>query len=325
MARRERRAMGSPLRLQVAAPADEGAVVVEGAWQAVVDEFEAVEQALSRFRPSSEIHRLRLAGGHADRASRRLVAALVAADRARRVTGGRFDPRVLTDLERLGSAPIAMPATAAPLAWPGSARPDPMAPLLRRVGRSGPIEVPLPVDFGGIGKGLALRWAARRAARVLGALPFLLDAGGDIVATGCPADHGWRIGVEDPRPALGGEAQGSDESPAVVIELPRDGAAVATSSIRRARWTSPDGGAVHHLIDPRTGAPGGEGLLAVTVVGRDPAWAEVWSKSLFLVGRRGIAALARARGLAAWWVTVDGEVEMTPAARPLTIWVAGEG
>lgn len=330
MERRESRAMGSPLRLQVASPAGGVAAVVEAAWQAVVDEFEAVEQALSRFRPSSEIHRLRLADGHADRPSRRLLAAFVAADRARRVTGGRFDPRVLADLERLGSAPMATSATAVPPGWAAAERPDAATPLLRRAGRSGPIDVPVPVDFGGIGKGLALRWAARRAASVLGEWPLLLDAGGDIVATGAPGVHGWRIGVEDPRTALGTDGpgargQGGEESPAVVIELPRDGAAVATSSIRRARWTSPDGRAVHHLIDPRTGEPGGDGLLAVTVAGPDPAWAEVWSKSLFLEGRGGIAALARARGLAAWWVTLDGEVEMTPASRPMTIWVAGEG
>ena len=88
----------------------------------------------------------------------------------------------------------------------------------------------------------------------------------------------------------------------------------------RRRWTSPDGEAVHHLIDPSTGRPGGDGLLAVTVAGPDPAWAEVWSKALFLVGPSGIADAARARGLAAWWVAVDGTLEMTPAARPMTVW-----
>ena len=100
--------------------------------------------------------------------------------------------------------------------------------------------------------------------------------------------------------------------------------AVATSSTLVHRWTAADGRAVHHLIDPRTGEPGGAGLLAVTVAGPDPAWAEVWSKSLFLCGRDGIAALARTRGLAAWWVDADGRLEMTAAARARTIWVAGE-
>jgi FAD:protein FMN transferase len=314
--RRAARAMGSPLRLQVdrAAPPE----TVDAAWSAVVDEFEATERALSRFRESSEVHRLRLAGGLAERPSRRLVAALSAADRARRVTDGRFDPRILPDLEALGLVPLPVPDGPTE---PAGARPDPDARILRRSGRRGPIKTPQPVDFGGIGKGLALRWAARRAESSLAGAAFLLEAGGDIVARGAPAGTGWRIGIEDPASEDDG---GGDAMPLAVVELPLRGGAIATSSIRRARWVAGDGRAVHHLIDPRTGEPGGAGLLAVTVAGPDPAWAEIWSKSLFLEGPRGIAGVARARGLAAWWVAETGELEMTAAARAMTIWVACE-
>ena len=312
------RAMGSPLRLQLAG--EPPPALVDRAWSAVVDEFEATEQALSRFRPSSEVHQLRLARGWSETPSRRLVAALTVADRARRLTGGRFDPRVLVDLERLGSVPVAPPAGEAPRAAQAHAGVS-SAPLLRRVGRDGPIEVPLPVDFGGIGKGLALRWAARRLESLPGSSGFLLEAGGDLVARGAPlGEPGWRIAIEDPRSVDHTNAG----SPSVVVELPLPAAAIATSSTRRARWLDPSGREVHHLIDPRTGEPGGTGLLAVTVLGPDPAWAEVWSKALFLEGAAGIAALARRRGLAAWWVTTAGDVEMTPAARWHTIWVAGE-
>jgi thiamine biosynthesis lipoprotein len=328
--------MGSPLRLQVAggapAPADGAArddALVDAAWAAIRDEFEAAEQALSRFRETSEIHRLRLAGGRADRPSRRLLAALAAADRAWRVTDGRFDPRVLGDLERLGSDPLG--GVGSRMAAPASrSRADRGEPIVRRLGRLGPIDVPEPVDFGGIGKGLALRWAARRASAILGDRAILLEAGGDIASRGRPGPDGWRIGIEDPRGPVeppGDQAPGAEapsHEPGAVIELPQPFGAVATSSVRRARWHAPDGREVHHLIDPRTGEPGGDGLLAVTVCGTDPAWAEVWSKSLFLEGRRGIAAVARARGLRAWWMTVDGVLEMTPGARELTIWVAAE-
>jgi thiamine biosynthesis lipoprotein len=137
----------------------------------------------------------------------------------------------------------------------------------------------------------------------------LLEAGGDIVARGSAPQGGpWMIGIEHP---------GGGEEPAVVAL--RDGA-ICTSSIALHRWRDRDGREVHHLLDPRSGEPGGEGLLAVTVAGPDPAWAEVWSKTLFLEGLRGIAARARALGLAAWWVRADGSVEMTPAARLATAW-----
>ena len=143
---------------------------------------------------------------------------------------------------------------------------------------------------------------------------YLLDAGGDIVVEGAPATgEPWHIGIENPA--------GGSTPVATVRATGRF--AVATSSTRRLRWIQA-GRPVHHLIDPTTGEPGGAGLLAVTVAGPDPAWAEVWSKALFLEGRTGIAAFARSRGLAAWWVTADGDLEMTPAARVRTTWVAAE-
>jgi len=62
----------------------------------------------------------------------------------------------------------------------------------------------------------------------------------------------------------------------------------------------------------------------VTVFGPDPAWAEVWSKALFVGGGRAIAGEARPRVLAAWWVTDAGDLEMPAAARARTAWVEGE-
>ncbi len=123
----------------------------------------------------------------------------------------------------------------------------------------------------------------------------------------------WLVAIEDPT--------GRDDGPAV---LAVSSGAVATSSVRLRRWQAPDGAPAHHLIDPTTGRPGGEGLLAVTVATWDPAWAEVRSKELFLSGYRRIGSLARSLGLAAWWIDVDGRLEMTPAARQRTAWVAGE-
>jgi thiamine biosynthesis lipoprotein len=171
------------------------------------------------------------------------------------------------------------------------------------------------VDLGGIGKGLALRWAMQtieRAGLTGPASGILLEAGGDLVGR-APAPEGgdWSIAIEDPAGADG---------PKAVIQL--SSGAIATSSIAINQWHDAEGRSLHHLIDPSTGEPGGDGLLAVTVAGADPAWAEVWSKSLFLAGVDGIAALARSRGLASWWIRDDGELEMTPAARVRTVWSA---
>jgi thiamine biosynthesis lipoprotein len=170
--------------------------------------------------------------------------------------------------------------------------------------------------MGGIGKGLALRWARDRALRRLPpSAGLLLDAGGDLVGGGEPPAGGWQVGVEDPAAPDPAAAE-----PLVVVTVGQG--AIATSSVRVRNWVGPDGSAVHHLVDPRTGDPARTGLIAVTVAATDPAWAEVWSKALFLAGRDGIADEARSRGLAAWWVDDQGRLGMTPEARIRTTWAA---
>jgi thiamine biosynthesis lipoprotein len=77
---------------------------------------------------------------------------------------------------------------------------------------------------------------------------------------------------------------------------------------------------VHHLIDPSTGRPGGVGLASVTVVGRDPADAEVWTKVLFLAGSGAIADAAEEWQIAALWVEVDGAIGMSESMRQHVMW-----
>lgn len=320
--------MGSPLRLTLACSPWDPTALAERAWQAVSEEFDAVDRACSRHRPEAELVRLnaRAGTGQAVRVSERLYRAVAAAERAWRLTGGSFDPRVASDLDRLGQpGVIRVPETRA-----GDRSGRPWRPWLVRLPRARRLILAEPIDLGGIGKGLALRWAWRRLARVLvggdaasddryGSNPrlerprALLEAGGDLVAAG-PAPEGgpWLVGIEDP--------EGGDTPLAVVAAE----GAVCTSSIRLGRWEHGSNRVVHHLVDPRTGEPGGEGLVAVTVAAADPAWAEVWTKVLFLAGRSGIAAEAQRRRLAAWWVAADGELAMTRAAVERTVW-ATEG
>ena len=303
--------MASPLRLTPGGVVAPNPRIAARAWEAVVEVFAAAEAAMSRFEETSELTTLnRLAGsGELTCLSPTLRRALVAADRARRVTGGRFDPGVLSDLDRLGYRGASLGARAGT-----DSAADPPRPPGRILARAARDRAALarPVDLGGIGKGLALRWATAAVERC-GLTEFLLEAGGDLVARGRdPDDHPWPLGIEDPT--------GTIEHLAVITV--RD-LAVATSSVGVHRWTL-NGRSVHHLIDPRTGEPADSGLAAVTVAGPDPAWAEVWSKVLFVGGRPTIAAEARARGLTAWWVTDDGALEMTPAARAMTIWVEAD-
>ena len=312
-----RRAMGTRVSVLTATTSP----AAERSARAALDVFAAVDHSCSRFDERSP---LSVANRHPDRWHRvdqTCFRALHAAHSAHQATGGTFDPRVHDRLVAIGYdrtfADIGRPG-AAPGAAPGARRAARRRPVPMRRGpwrprlRGGPIpEVllgPDAVDLGGIGKGLALRWAAAELARAGGGL---IEAGGDCIAVGRPHDaDAWMVGVEDPA--------GGTEPVAVVSLVDR---ACATSSTRVRRWRA-GGRAVHHLIDPATGEPGGEGLAAVTVVGRDPAAAEVWSKSLFLAGASGIAAAAARRGLAALWVTEVGGVAWSRSMAPSLIWVA---
>ena len=276
-----------------------------GRWQPPT--WKRPEAALSRFRPDSDLSLLDVsAGSGAWRpVGRRLRACLAASHRAARLTGGRFDPRVISRLEDLGErGGVELPAPSV------ASRAEPWVELERRGDRA---RLATPIDSGGIGKGLALRWAADTLVGA-GADRFLLEAGGDIVGRGTAAEGWpWQIGIEDPH---------GSQVPIAVVGL--EGGAIVTSSTAVRHWTAPNGEEVHHIIDPTTGEPAAGGLAAVTVAGADPAWAEVWSKALFLAGRRAIGPEARARGIAAWWVESDGATGMTPAARAVTGWARAD-
>jgi FAD:protein FMN transferase len=310
------RAMGSPLRLTLAGL--DGSVDPAQLWQLVRDDVEASERAMSRFRDTAELVALNRSLGQTRRVSGRLYAAIAASELARRVTGGRFDPRVHDDLERLGEHGAVPGAGSTTRALSPSVRADQVdrldpGPVADRWPRRRVVRIDRPIDLGGIGKGLALRWAARRLRSAAPWVGFLLEAGGDIVCHGrAPDGDRWRVGIEDP---AGGRRL-------AIVEL--TGRAIMTSSTALRAWRSPDGRVVHHLLDPRTGEPSDGGLRSVTVAGSDPAWSEVRTKELFLIGARDVGPAARAAGLPAWWVADDGRLAMTPAARASTIWVGDE-
>lgn len=298
-------------RVTIRVPAGTASLpAVERACGRALDVFTEVDRTCTRFDASSDLMRANGSPQHWHEVPDPLFHAIHEAKVAYDETHGRFDPRILRQLVALGydrtlpfgSADVTIDATA-------RARrdaPAPWRPRFRDAARAVQIG-PDPIDLGGIGKGLAVRWSSEVLATTLGS--FLVDAGGDCFAAGRTAgDTPWPIGVEDP----------FAPRELVATLLLSDRAAV-TSSIRLRQWVA-GGKRVHHLIDPRTGMPGGEGLLSVTVVGKDPARAEVWSKALFISGRRDIKATAKRRSIAALWTDVDGTTCTSPAMAPYLDW-----
>jgi thiamine biosynthesis lipoprotein len=266
---------------------------------AALEVFHTVEKACTRFDPTSPLMRANASPARWHQVPEVLYKALLEASSAHQRTAGRFDPRVLRDLIALGydrtlafsTGDIVTPVRS--VRQSGARGRGPWRPRFR--GGSREVLLGEAVDLGGIGKGLAVRWSSRVMASY--STDFMVEAGGDCYCAGVASDgNSWRIGIEDPFNA---------DEPLAVLSL--SDRAATTSSVRLRRWRAGQE-TVHHLIDPRTGNPGGKDLVAVTVVGKDPAAAEIDSKVLFLAGRDQIARTARRHGIAALWVDVRGEV-----------------
>ncbi|MER5530164.1 FAD:protein FMN transferase [Streptomyces sp. NPDC002677] len=132
-------------------------------------------------------------------------------------------------------------------------------------------------------------WSVQRAADLLsaaGARRFVLNAGGDVVASGGP----WRVGVRHPEHA---------DRLCTVLEL-TDGA-VATS----ARYERGD-----HIIDGRTGRPA-TGLLSVTVVAPTLTEADSVATAAFAMGAEGAAWAAGRPGCEVFVVDTEHAVLRT--------------
>jgi len=143
------------------------------------------------------------------------------------------------------------------------------------------------LDFGGVGKELAvdcLRQLAQRA----GLERVLIDLGGDIAVLGdAPEGDGWYVGLEDP------------ESPGSCfcgLRL-KSGAAVATSGDYR-RCFELNGRTFGHILDCRTGWPVAHGTHAATVIAANCVIAGLLSTTaVVLGGMQGIAMLERTAGV----------------------------
>jgi thiamine biosynthesis lipoprotein len=147
------------------------------------------------------------------------------------------------------------------------------------------------VDPSGLVKG----WSVDEAAAIAGELGwrnYAISAGGDMRVRGgaLPAPV-WRIGIQHPQ-----------EQQQIVAVVESDDLAVATSGAYRR-------GA--HIFDPHTHLPP-EGVLSVTITGRDLATADAYATAAFAMGVRGPAWTARLRGYEALTLLADGRSLRTP-------------
>lgn len=262
-----------------------------------------IDQACSRFREDSELSRLQACAGREVRVSPLLLAALRAALRGARLSGGAVDPTVGTAVRTVGySRDFAeVPADGGPISLTVGAVPGWQRITLNEASHSVIVPAGVEVDLGSTAKALASDLAARAALEAAGGdasgAGVLVSLGGDIAVAGTPPSAGWHVQVADTSAA---EVTPDGETIAI-----RSGG-MATSSTAVRRWTR-GGVTLHHIIDPATGLPAGGPWRTVSVVAGTCLDANIAATAAIVRGVRAVEWLGAAR-LPARLVTHDGEV-----------------
>ncbi len=288
---------------------------------AVADELDAIDLAASRFRPDSEVSTVAGAGGRAVPISPLLVAAIAAALRAARLTGGAVDPTLGGPMADLGydrdfdalAGAGPSPAGAGPVpfgAGRGRAAARPGRVAVRRLAgwrsveldpTAGTVRVPAGtvIDLGATAKAFAADRAARSAAAVAGC-GVLVSLGGDIAVAGPAPAGGWRVRVTDDHASCTGGQE---------VTITSGG--LATSSITVRRWRS-QGRELHHLLDPATCAPVDGPWRTVSVAAGSCLDANTASTATIVLAGKGFGWLT-GTGLPGRLVQHDGTVQRAGA------------
>jgi len=166
-------------------------------------------------------------------------------------------------------------------------------------------EVALQLDFNSIAAGYTVDRVSARLVE-LGIGSYLVEITGEVKAAGRKPDGSpWRIAIEAPR----------DDARVAQKVLALDGYGISTSGDYR-NYFEENGKRYSHTLDPQTGAPIAHKLAAVTVADPSALRADGLSTVLLVLGpERGFAFAERA-GLAAFFVSREGEgfvTRSTPA------------
>ena len=133
--------------------------------------------------------------------------------------------------------------------------------------------------IGGIAKGYAADLLRARLEKE-GVTSATLDLGGDVFVMGRKTDGSdWRIAVKDPADTESylGVVSAADKF-------------IVTSGVYE-RYFEENGVRYHHILDPKTGCPAESGLVSVTVLCGNGAWADALSTACFVLGPDGALAL----------------------------------
>ncbi|EKE10805.1 MAG: thiamine biosynthesis lipoprotein [uncultured bacterium] len=154
------------------------------------------------------------------------------------------------------------------------------------------------VDFSGIAKG----WITDRVADFLlgrGWKNFVVDSGGDMYFSGLNEKlEKWTVDIAG--------------IPFEKLTLGFLNKAIATSGIGKRKWEN-GGGRFHHLINPKDPEDFSFDLKSVTVIADSVEEADVWAKTLFLMGKEKGIVYARKNSIGSIFLDYRGNAGISPA------------
>lgn len=263
----------------------------------VLRELDEVDRTCSRFRPDSELSRLNRAGGTQE-VGERLCEAIAVALRAASATRGLVDPTLGRSLRLAGydrdfDLVRARPAGNVRVEFVPAAGWEGVVLDARR--RTVTLPAGAELDLGATAKALAADRAALAAAEATG-VGVLVGLGGDIAVAGAAPAGAWPVRVADDH--------ASGDGPSTVVALAAGGLATSSTTVRRWRVGTTD---LHHILDPRSGAPARSCWRTATVAAATCVDANTASTAAVLLGSEAPAWLA-ARRLPARLVGGSGEI-----------------
>ena len=148
------------------------------------------------------------------------------------------------------------------------------------------------IDLGGMAKG----WVIDRAALLLDRLGYgFINVGGDIRIFGT-LPRPLNIGIESPFAET-----------TMISSIQVQNGALATSTTMKRTWQM-NGEWTHHLIDTQTGKPSKSKIVSATVTAPTALEADVWAKTVLLLGKQAGQEWINRKGVQAVLITKDGDI-----------------
>lgn len=297
------KALGSTITIQADIPKN----IAKKTFTEIEQYFEHINQTASRFLPHSQLTLLNNNLNHTIETNPELAEIIKDAYYAYQITGGNFDPRIITTLNNLGYINTFNSNNWETINTTPHIITQPWTPQIFQ----NKINIgPHPIDLGGIGKS----YTATKASHILQQHTnnYFLNAGGDIILSGtAPDKKPWTVGIENPYTQT--------QTPTAIIQIHNQ--TVATSSTAKNKWKDTNGKTHHHLINPKTGLPIDTNITAITVIHDDLTTAEIWSKSLFLETQQGITEITNTLKMPTLWFTKDKKMHYNQHMKPYITWL----